>query len=131
MNELQWLAATCLMTALFWPIYVLNRMAVQGVWRTMDNPKPDDPPLAPWAERAHAAHKNAVENLVVFAPLVVAAHALGVGAVAAQAAAVYCFARLAHFLVYTAGIPVARTLTFSAAWAAQIILAWAVLGRIA
>jgi uncharacterized MAPEG superfamily protein len=37
-------------------------------------------------------------------------------------------ARLAHFIVYTSGIPVMRTLTFSVGWAAQIVILLAILG---
>ncbi len=129
MTELQWLAASCLLTAGIWPVYVLNRMAIQGIPRTLDNPSPDDPPLAPWAQRAQAAHKNAVENLVVFAALVLTAHVAGVSvSFTATAAAVYFFARLAHLAVYVAGVPVARTLTFAAGWGAEVALALAILG---
>ena len=32
------------------------------------------------------------------------------------------FARLAHYVVYSAAIPVARTLTFTAGWLAQIVI---------
>ena len=132
MTELHWLAATCLLTAALWPTYVLNRMAVQGVVATMGNPSPHDPPLAPWAARAQAAHRNTVENLAVFAPLVLAAYAVsGGGGTPAVAAMVYFFARAAHFAVYTAGIPVARTLTFAAGWAAEVVLALVVLGAVA
>jgi len=35
----------------------------------LDNRDPTFPPLPPWAARARLAHANAVENLVVFAPL--------------------------------------------------------------
>jgi uncharacterized MAPEG superfamily protein len=129
MTELQWLAATCLLTASLWPTYVLNRMAVQGVWRTMDNPSPNDSPLAPWAERAQAAHRNAIENLVVFAPLVIVAHVVGVSPTfTATAAMVFFFARLAHFAVYVSGIPVVRTLTFAAGGGAQVAIVLAILG---
>ena len=35
---------------------------------------------------------------------------------------VYFFARLIHFLVYAAGVPVVRTLAFTAGWLAQIAI---------
>jgi uncharacterized MAPEG superfamily protein len=38
------------------------------------------------------------------------------------AVVVYFFARLLHFMVYSAGIPAARTLTFTAGWLAQIVI---------
>ncbi len=35
---------------------------------------------------------------------------------------VYFFARLAHFLVYTAGIPLMRTVAFTVGWVAQLVV---------
>ena len=132
MTAIHWLAATCLLTALFWPAYVLNRLAVRGFWGVVGNPDPADKPLAAWAQRARAAHTNAVENLVVFAPLVLAAEALGLGGgITLAASVVYFVARLAHFVVYTAGLPIVRTLAFTAAWLAQAAIALVILGVVA
>jgi hypothetical protein len=65
-----------------------------------------------------AAHVNAVENLVIFAPLVLTARALGIAtAVTAFACALYFWSRLAHVVIYTLGIPVLRTLSLPpASW---------------
>jgi uncharacterized MAPEG superfamily protein len=125
--ELFWLTLTAAMTGLFWVLYVLNRMAVRGLWPTLDNPKPGAPPLSNWAERQMRAHANAVENLAVFAPLVLTAHALGISSDwTVGACAVYFWARLAHYVIYTAGIPVLRTLSFAAGFAAQAVLVLAI-----
>ncbi len=122
-HEISWLAWTLGLTLLFWVPYVLNRIAVRGLWETLDNPSASSTSLAPWAERARAAHGNAVENLVVFAPAALAVHAMNLGnATTDLACALYFFARLAHFVVYTAGIPVLRTLAFFAGWAGTAIL---------
>jgi len=131
-SALYWLVLTALMTALFWVPYVLDRIAVLGLVRTMGNPSPKDKPLADWAQRARAAHTNAVENLAVFGALAIAAHVAGVGdnPVIAGAAATYFFARLLHYLIYTAGIPVARTLTFALGWAATVVIGLALIGVI-
>ena len=80
-------------------------------------------PHSPWAQRAIKAHHNAVENLAIFAPAVLIAHLLSISTPATKAAVVvYFFARLLHFVVYSAGIPAARTLTFTAGWLAQIVI---------
>jgi uncharacterized MAPEG superfamily protein len=76
MNELHGLAASGLLTASLWMVYVRNRLVVVGLRRTMGNRAATDPPLAPWARRAQAAHRNAVENLAVFSALLLAAVAL-------------------------------------------------------
>mgnify|MGYP001825136963 FL=1 len=129
-TELFWLTLTVLMTGLFWLPYILDRIAVRGLIPAITGTDPettDDQSL--WAKRAIAAHKNSIENLVIFAPAVLVLHALAMSTPATQfAAAAYFFARLAHFLVYTFGIPVLRTLTFAAGWLAQMVLILTALG---
>jgi uncharacterized MAPEG superfamily protein len=127
--ELYWLVLTALMTALFWVPYILDRIAVQGLMNAMGYPSGDLPPQSAWAIRAQKAHLNAIENLVIFAPLVLVLHSLGLStSLTASAAAVYFFARLVHYLVYLAGVPVVRTLAFAVGWAATIVIALTVLG---
>lgn len=88
--ELYWLILTTLMTALLWPPYIANRLAEIGVPSFGWNPPLDPEPRALWAARAKKAHANAVENLVVFAPLALAVHATGAGtALTANASMVY------------------------------------------
>lgn len=129
MTEIHWLAATCLMTALFWLPYILNAMAVRGIAAALSNPSPDDAPLAAWAQRAKAAHSNAIENLVVFAALALGIVALGLSSPATiLATMIYFFTRLTHYVVYTAGIPVLRTLAFALGWLMQVFLALTILG---
>jgi len=102
---------------------------VRGLMGALGNAGPDSARHAEWAERAMAAHRNAVENLVIFAPLVLVANIAGVSStLTAGAAAVYFFARLAHFVIQTAGIPVLRTLVFTAGWICQMIFALSILG---
>ena len=111
------------MTALFWVPYVLNRVAITGLTGTLAGSAPDSSALSTWAQRAIKAHSNAIENLAIFAPIVLTAHALGISSGATKTAVVvYFFARLAHFVVYTAAIPAARTLTFTAGWLAQVAI---------
>jgi uncharacterized MAPEG superfamily protein len=120
--EIYWMTLTVFMTALYWLPYVLERMAVRGLWPAFAGAIPQTPD-SPWVHRAIRAHQNAVENLVVFVPAVLTAHALGISTPATRAAAaVYFFARLTHFFVYTAGVPVVRTLAFTAGWVAQLVI---------
>lgn len=120
--EMTYLVWVTVFTALLWVPYVLNRIAVRGIADTVGypvNPKP----LAPWAERAKAAHLNAVENLVIFAPLVLAVELLDANtATTATAAGVYFWARVVHFIVYVFAMPWLRTLAFAAGFAAQLAL---------
>ncbi|MCA9492701.1 MAG: MAPEG family protein [Myxococcales bacterium] len=129
--ELRWLAATTLLTGGLWIPYVLDRMREHGVWAAMSNPERDQQPEAQWAYRLMSAHANAVENLVVFATLVLVTQAEGVsGTLTTVAAAVYFFARLTHAVVYTLGVPVARTLAFMTGVGAQVTFGLVALGVI-
>jgi hypothetical protein len=77
-HELFWLIMTTAMTGLMWIPYTLDRIIVRGLMATMANPSPNDKPQSSWAQRLMAAHRNAVENLVIFAPLVLATQDLNV-----------------------------------------------------
>jgi uncharacterized MAPEG superfamily protein len=90
---------------------------------------PADPkPMAPWANRMKAAHYNAIENLVVFASLVLTANALGISASGIQVSCmVYFWARVAHVISYTLAIPWVRTLSFFIGFLSQLCIAWHIL----
>jgi uncharacterized MAPEG superfamily protein len=115
------------MTGLMWIPYILDRIMVRGAWEAMDNPKPGAKPQSAWAMRIYFAHTNAVENLVVFATLVLIANALDISTrMTVAACAIYFWARLAHFIVYALGIPVLRTLSFTVGFAAQVVMVLAI-----
>ncbi len=78
--ELTYGALSAAFTGLLWIPIVLNRFYEIGVWPTLKNPQRGAQPHVDWAYRLASAHHNAVENLVVFAPLALAVHALGMGA---------------------------------------------------
>jgi uncharacterized MAPEG superfamily protein len=128
-TELLYLVCVTLLTALMWVPYILDRMAVRGILDTVgypDNPKPQ----AAWAKRMMAAHSNAIENLVIFAALVLAANAAGVSnGTTVLACAVYFWARVVHFIAYTFAWPWIRTLAFVFGFVAQIALAWQILAH--
>ncbi|GAC1046282.1 MAPEG family protein [Rhizobium sp. No.120] len=129
-TELYLLTLTALATALMWIPYTLARIMTRGLMPALRNPSPSMMPDPDWAERARRAHANATENLVVFAPLVLIASMLGITTPATVVAAkVYLIARLAHYVIYAAGIPVLRTLSFVAGFAAALIFAAAILGH--
>ena len=128
-DALFWLTLTLLMTALFWLPYGINRSMVRGPARALGNPRPDDKPHDAWADRAMRAHRNAVENLVLFAPLVLIAHATQTDpALVGLMVQVYFWARAAHYVVYTLGIPVVRTGVFAVGYLAMFVVGLAILG---
>ena len=125
--ELKYLVFVAVFTALMWIPYILNTIMVRGLVDAVgypENPKP----LAPWAKRMKAAHYNAIENLAVFAALVLVAHAAGVkGEATALACIVYFWARVVHALAYTLAIPWVRTLAFAVGFGCQLTLACKIL----
>jgi uncharacterized MAPEG superfamily protein len=125
--ELRYLALVTVLTGLTWVPYILNTIMVQGLVDAVgypENPKP----LAPWARRMKAAHYNSVENLVVFASLVLVAHAAGLSnAAIASSATVYFWARVVHLAAYTFAIPWVRTAAFAVGVGCQACLAWPIL----
>jgi uncharacterized MAPEG superfamily protein len=129
MTALEWLAAVALMTALFWVPYVLERMVALGVIGAMKPVDPEDElKQALWARRAKRAHYNGVENLAVFATLVLVAFAMGKGddngiLVASQ---VFFWARLVHFPAGAFGLTGIRTMAFLVGFGAQVAVAIAI-----
>ncbi|HZQ13110.1 MAG TPA: MAPEG family protein [Pseudolabrys sp.] len=130
-GELQWLTLTVILTGILWIPYILDRIMVRGLMGAMANPTRNDKPQSAWAQRLYFAHTNAVENLVIFATLVLILDATNHSTQSTLiACAVYFWARLAHAIVYTLGIPVLRTLAFAVGFAAQVVLAIAAFGKL-
>ena len=123
-TELHYLALVTALTGLLWVPYIVDRMTSRGLADAIGYAAPSAPQSA-WAERLRRAHANAIENLVVFAALVLVANAAGISnPVVATAAIVYFWARVVHALAYTLAIPVVRTLAFFASFVAQAMVAW-------
>jgi uncharacterized MAPEG superfamily protein len=126
--ELFWLAMSAILTGLLWIPYILDRMAVRGIMGTLKNPSPRDRPHSGWATRLMFAHQNSVENLVVFAVLILVLNESDYSTATTEAAAaVFFWSRLVYVVVYTLGIPVLRTLAFLAGFGAQAVLALTIL----
>ena len=117
--SLTWVTA---LTAIMWMPYVLNMIAVRGLMDAVGYPE-DPKPLSGWAAKMKSAHSNAVENLVVFAALVLIADAANVSnATTVLACQLYFWARLVHLLSYTFAIPFVRTIAFAVGFFCQVAL---------
>ena len=128
-TELMYLLWVTVLTAVIWIPYIIDRVMIEGLTGAVGyptNPKPQ----SPWAERMKAAHYNAVENLVVFAALVLIAQDAGVSNNATvMACMIYFWARLVHLLAYTFAVPYLRTLSFAVGFFCQMTLAGQLLLR--
>ena len=121
-TDLKMLAWVAGLTALMWLPYILARMQVSGIMKTLTYAADDDP-LPVWAERAKRAHRNAIENLVPFAAVVLAAHVLGVSnEKTALWATIYLIARIVHYFGYLSKVPFVRTAAFAVGWLATIVI---------
>ena len=126
-RELFWLTCTVILTGILWIPYTINRCQIRGLGGAMANPSRGDKPQSEWANRLMFAHDNAVEILVIFAPLVLILNAIDYSSIwTVLACAVYFLSRVAHLIVYALGIPVFRTLAFTLGFLAQAVQALAI-----
>ena len=113
LGMLVWSAALALAQML---IAVLGAIGQLGLPMLAGN-REDLPAVIGWAGRARRAHLNMLESLVVFAAVVLVAHATGrANETTALGATIFFWARLAYAVVYIAGVPWLRT----AVWAASV-----------
>jgi uncharacterized MAPEG superfamily protein len=102
---------------------VLAVIAVGGATLEVGLPKlagnrENMPEMPGWAGRAARAHRNMLESLVLFAILVFAARIANVSnAMTLLGAQLFFWGRVAHALIYIAGIPWLRT----AAWLVSVV----------
>jgi uncharacterized MAPEG superfamily protein len=118
-----WLLVTITFPGLMWVPYIFELLAHYGPIRALRDPEGTLAHGSDWAQRAKRAHYNAVENLVLFAPLVILIHVLKLETpVTAAVAMYYFFFRVGHYAIYTMGIPFVRTGLFLASFACQAVL---------
>ncbi|MBM3597201.1 MAG: MAPEG family protein [Alphaproteobacteria bacterium] len=123
---LVWSAVWCVL--LFLP-YVLARIQVWGIVDTVGYPE-NPPPLPAWAQRAQRAHLNMVENLTVFAVLVLVAHVSGAAnATTALGATIFFWARIAQGLVHIAGLPWLRTAAFGVSLVGEAMILFQIIAK--
>ena len=101
----------------------------QGLGWGMGNRDGTPTTFAPWVHRTDRAHANLQENLILFAILVIVAHLTGrANETSATGAIVFFAARVAHALVYIAGIPGLRTLVWAVSVAGMFMVASTLVG---
>ena len=124
LEVLVWLSGLAI---LMWLPYILAHIGNVGIMPALTY-QADNEALPDWAARAKRAHYNAIENLAPFAALVIVAHLANVNNdVTASAALAFFWFRVAHYIVYTLGIPFGRTLTFAGSWLAQVCFLYQIL----
>ncbi|HXZ00815.1 MAG TPA: MAPEG family protein [Stellaceae bacterium] len=114
------------LTLLVWSValaFVQVLVAVAGAsgqvdFATLAGNREGLPALTGWAGRAQRAHRNMLENLPLFIALVLVAQIAGrTNGMTALGAQLFFWGRLAHAIIYVAGVPWLRTL----AWLVSVI----------
>ena len=112
MTEPQLVAASGLL-ALVLVLPPLVALIMRAGWSTALGNREDPPPLPEWANRASRAQRNMVDTIVPFVAIVLGLQMAGVSNENTQlGAALFLWGRVAHAIVYIAGIPYVRTLAF-------------------
>lgn len=127
-TELWYLFLSSILLAVMWMPHIIGQVVNAGLPTPEDYRHLRDPKQFPdWVRRADRAHQNLVEQFGAFAGLVVVAQFSGIAtATTALAAAVFFWARLAHAIVFVAGLGflMIRTVIFTVAWLALMVFAW-------
>ena len=127
--EIYWLVLSILLTAILWVPIIINRLLEHGIVHGIMDPDGITDSNVGWANRMMAAHVNAVENLVVFAPLVIILYLLDMSTeLTVAASALYFYSRLAHAVLFTFRIPILRIVAFLGGFAAEMIFVFTLLG---
>lgn len=115
--ELQFLVWSAVLAVGLAMIAVFGAMLQVGLPKLAGN-RDNMPEIVGWAGRAARAHRNLLENLILFTILVLALSRAGVSNEASRLGAqLFFYGRIAHAAIYIVGIPWVRT----AAWAVSIV----------
>ena len=128
-TDLRMLVWTALLSLLLPSLYAAGRLSRPGgvAWGFGNRDTPIEAP--PWVGRAVRAHANLIENLPPFIILVVAAHLTGrTNDTTALGATIFFWARVAHAIIYTAGIVYLRTAAFAVSLAGEVLILSQLLG---
>ncbi len=126
-TDLKYLAFTAILTASLWIPYIVAQVMTNGFLLPRNYADPTPRPVPPWGKRADRTYMNAVETFAPFAAIVLIAHVSGkADGMTAFWATWFFWMRLAHAVVYWAGIPYVRTVVFTLGYVAVVGIFWEV-----
>ncbi len=125
-TELTYLALAALLNHVLWVPYIATLATTTGPLTPEEYANPDlKKPASPLLHRMNRAHLNSVESFAPFAILVVLLALTDQSStISVVSAAVYFWARVAHAIIYIAGIPYLRTGAFTVGFFAVFGLAY-------
>ncbi len=120
--EMTWMLAAVVLAFAQMLLAVQGAMLQVGLAKLAGN-RDDLPPITGWAGRAARAHRNLLENMALFVPLVIIAVVAGkTNAMTLLGAQIFFWARLAYAGVYVAGIPWLRTGVWAVSVAGMLLI---------
>ena len=122
-TDLWMLVATALLALILPFVYSTSRILRPGgfAWSLSNREQPLE--ISPWTARAIRAHQNLVENIGPFAVLVLVAHVAGKSdPLTALGSTIFFWSRLAHALLYIAGLTYLRTFAFGAGLVGEVVI---------
>ncbi|MGH7961994.1 MAG: MAPEG family protein [Candidatus Binatia bacterium] len=125
-----WMLIWTVVLAIVFPfIYAPGRLLTPGGAAWAFGNRDQSLAVPDWTTRAVRAHQNLTENLAPFAILVLVAHVTGkANSTTALGATMFFWGRVAHALVYTAGIVYLRTIVFFIAAIGELLILFQLLG---
>ncbi len=129
--EIYWLTLTVIMTSLLWVPQILNSLIKSGPIKAFLYPDAAAQLYSDWAQRSKAAHGNAVQNLVIFAPLVILLVVFDLeNEITALMAMIYFIARVFHYIMHVLAIPLLRTVAFLIGFVCQLVIGFSIISAL-
>jgi uncharacterized MAPEG superfamily protein len=119
----------CVILAIVQMLIAVQGSMMQVGLMTLVGNREGFPEIKGWGGRALRAHRNMIENLVLFAAVVLAVVAAGkTSDTTLLGAQIFFWARVAYAAIYLAGIPWARTAAWTVSVIGLLMVLWPLLG---
>jgi uncharacterized MAPEG superfamily protein len=119
----------CVILAIVQMLIAVQGSMMQVGLMTLVGNREGFPEIKGWGGRALRAHRNMIENLVLFAAVVLAVVAAGkTSDTTLLGAQIFFWARVAYAAIYLAGIPWARTAAWTVSVVGLLMVLWPLLG---
>ena len=129
-SEVYYLILITLFCGLLWVPYVTERFFRIGIKETCGYGEKNIN-IPQWATRAKLAHVNLIENLPLFAILIIVITFQDYNNQQTETGSmIFFYSRILHYFIYVFGVPYFRTLFFVASWIGLIIISFPLLSFI-
>ena len=121
-SEIYYLILVTFFCGLLWIPYVMERFFRIGIKETCGYGDKNIN-IPQWASRAKLAHLNLIENLPLFAILIIVITFQDYNNQQTETGSmIFFYSRILHYFIYVFGVPYFRTLFFVASWIGLIII---------